>query len=206
MLLALVAGLLGLLAASRTWVTADVTDALAGRLHLRLTGRQVAPVVPAVSVVLLAAGVAALLARRLGRAVTGLVLVLGGAACAAAALSAVRAPQGAVAVAVARATGRSGGGASAPGASLAVSAWPWLAVVAGAAAVVAGAFVVVGARRWAEPSERFEAPAGAPAEAPSQVESQVESRSKRPEGGGGGADAEPADAWDALSRGEDPTR
>jgi uncharacterized membrane protein (TIGR02234 family) len=221
-LLALLAGLLGLLAASRTWVTADVSDALAGRLHLRLSGRQVAPVVPAVSVVLLAAGVSVLLARRIGRVVTGLVLVLAGSACAAAAFSAIRAPRGAVAAEVGRATGRSGAGSVGSGASVAVSPWPWLAVVAGVAAVVAGALVVLGARRWAAPSDRFEAPAGAPASsagssgapasdaastaAPAQAPSGPESPGERPECEAAGDAAEPADAWDALSRGEDPTR
>ncbi|HKG52291.1 MAG TPA: Trp biosynthesis-associated membrane protein [Actinomycetales bacterium] len=236
MLLALVAGLLGLLSASRTWVTADVTDALAGRLQLRLSGRQVAPVVPAVSVVLLAAGVSVLLARRLGRVVTGLVLVLAGAAGAAAAVSAARAPEAAVAAELARATGRSAVGPAGAGASVAVTPWPWLAVVAGLAAVVAGAFVVLRARRWAAPSDRFEVPAaaaeGRPAETtPPSADRPVSDGVAEATGAAGAAalgsaagpagatgvdsasgsaaadsTAEPADAWDALSRGEDPTR
>jgi uncharacterized membrane protein (TIGR02234 family) len=236
-LLALVAGLLGLLSASRTWAAADVTDVLAGQLRLRLSGRQVAPVVPAVSVVLLAAGAAVLLARRLGRGVAGLVLVLAGALCAAAAVSAARTPGAAVAAEVARATGRSAG----PQVAVTTTAWPWLAVAAGVLAVVAGALVVVGARRWSAPSQRFEVPAAASAEGASVSDmsaggtspsdaavgagaQRVPSGPSLPSGAAGAAPAvdrpttpseprtstplgpEPADAWDALSRGEDPTR
>ena len=221
-LLALVAGLLGLLAASRTWVAADVTDALAGRLQLRLSGRQVAPVVPAVSVVLLAAGAAVLLARRLGRALAGLVLVLAGAACAVAALSAARTPGTAVAAEVGRATGRSAG----PHVTVSTTGWPWLAVAAGGVAVLAGVLVVVGGRRWSAPSDRFESPAvvsdGAAPDAPGAgvaagppassasaptlaVPGRQEPQAAQP-GTATADDQEPADAWDALSRGEDPTR
>jgi uncharacterized membrane protein (TIGR02234 family) len=202
--LALVAGVLGLLAASRTWVTAELTDVLAGRVQLRLTGARLAPVVPAVSLVLLAAGAAVLLARRLGRAVAGLVLVLAGAVCGAAAVAAARSPQAALGAEAARVTGRSAG----PPATFGTTAWPWLAVVAGVLAVLAGALVVVGTRRWVAPSDRFEAPGAGPAPAAAAA------GRGSPDGGGpavepagtAGSAVEPADAWDALNRGEDPTR
>jgi uncharacterized membrane protein (TIGR02234 family) len=220
--LALAAGVLGLLAASRTWVTADLSDALARRVQLRLTGARLAPVVPAVSLVLLAAGAAVLLARRLGRAVAGLVLVLAGAACAAAAVTAARSPQSALGVEAARVTGRSAG----PQGIFATTSWPWLAVVAGGLAVLAGALVVVGARRWTVASDRFEAPVAADGRSvggPSGIEPAVggggaaagpaadaePAEAQRPDAGPAdvqGREAEPADVWDALSRGEDPTR
>ena len=224
--LALGAGVLGFLAASRTWVTADLDDVLAGRLHLNLDGAKVAPVVPAVSLVLLAAGAAVLLARRVGRAVAGLVLVAAGATGAAAAVSATRAPGAAVSAELARATGRSTGSQ----AVVATTAWPWLAVLAGVLAVVAGVLVVVGSRRWVAPSDRFEVPVGVPepgsASPRSSAVTEDAARPAQPAGPAGAAeglraagtsapghaaggvrpDPEPADVWDALNRGEDPTR
>ena len=226
--LALAAGVLGFLATSRTWVTADLDDVLAGRLHLSLDGAKVAPVVPAVSLVLLAAGAAVLLAGRLGRAVAGLVLVVAGATGAAAAVAAARAPGAAVSAELAKATGRSSG----LQAAVATTAWPWLAVLAGVLGVVAGVLVVLGARRWAAPSDRFEVPAGvanpgasSPAD-PGSSSTADPARPAQPAGPAGSADRprpagpaaaadpddaghsapEPADVWDALNRGEDPTR
>jgi uncharacterized membrane protein (TIGR02234 family) len=218
--LALAAGVLGFLATSRTWVTADLDDVLAGQLHLSLDGAKVAPVVPAVSLVLLAAGAAVLLARRLGRAVAGLVLVVAGATGAAAAVSAARAPGAAVSAELAQATGRSSG----LQAVVATTAWPWLAVLAGALGVVAGVLVVLGTRRWAAPSDRFEVPAGvadpgssgsAQSAGPAQPTGPASSADRPAPAGPAGAadpgdagrsDPEPADVWDALNRGDDLTR
>jgi uncharacterized membrane protein (TIGR02234 family) len=209
--LALAAGVLGFLATSRTWVTADLDDVLAGQLHLSLDGAKVAPVVPAVSLVLLAAGAAVLLARRLGRVIAGLVLVVAGATGAAAAVSAARAPGAAVSAELARATGRSSG----VQAAVATTAWPWLAVVAGVLGVVAGVLVVLGARRWAAPSDRFEVPAGVadpgssgPAEPARPADAARPAERARPgePGDADRPDLEPADVWDALNRGDDLTR
>ncbi len=56
--------------------------------------------------------------------------------------------------------------------------WPAAMVVGGVAAFVAGGLAVIRGRRWSGMGARYDAP---------------------------GSAAEPADAWDALDRGEDPT-
>ena len=180
-LLALTGGALGLLAASRPWVHAVVLDPVLGRTAVTASGRQAAPVVPAVALVALAGGVALLLARTLGRRVAGLLLVLAGAAEIAAASSAVRSPEAGVSDLVARAVGAVG----AADVRVTVTGWPWLAVASGVLVALAGVLTVLRARHWAVRASRYDAPA--------EVSAPVQ-------------DGEGPDTWDALSRGEDPTR
>ncbi|GAB3598800.1 hypothetical protein GCM10027446_29950 [Angustibacter peucedani] len=182
-LLALLGAVLGLLSASRPWVHALVDDPVLGRTTVTASGRQAAPVVPAVALVALAGGVALLLARTLGRRVAGALLVLAGAAGAAATVSTVRSPSGGVADLVGRALGTVG----TRDAQLDVTAWPWLALAGAVCVVLAGCLAVLRARVWAAPRTRFEAPVAGSVEA---------------------AEAAPAaaDPWDALTRGDDPTR
>jgi hypothetical protein len=67
------------------------------------------------------------------------------------------------------------------------TSWPWLAVVAAAPVVLAGATTVVRGRGWSGLSARYDAP------------------SDQTGSTGSTAPTEPDVAWDALSRGEDPT-
>ncbi|WP_426566927.1 Trp biosynthesis-associated membrane protein [Angustibacter sp. McL0619] len=184
--LAMVGGALGLLAASRPWVHAVVQDPVLGRTSVTASGRQAAAVVPAVALVALAGGVALLLARTLGRRVAGLLLVLAGAAQLAAALAVVRSPESGVSDVVARAVGAVG----TTDVHVQVTGWPWLAVASGVLVAAAGALAVLRARHWEVRTTRYDPPGppGSPAEDPA------------PE------DAAAPDTWDALSRGEDPTR
>jgi uncharacterized membrane protein (TIGR02234 family) len=184
--LALAGGALGLLSASRPWVHAVVQDPVLGRTTVTASGRQAAAVVPAVALVALAGGVALLLARTLGRRVAGIVLVLAGAAEVAATIGAIRSPKAGVSDLVARAVGAVG----TTDVSVQVTGWPWLAVAGGVLVVLAGALAVLRARHWDVRSSRYEPPAEA---------------STGPEDGGAPEDGAP-DTWDALSRGEDPTR
>jgi uncharacterized membrane protein (TIGR02234 family) len=203
------AGLM-LLAVSRTWVHAVADDPLVGRLAVDATGRQAAPVVAAVALVALAGAVAVLTLRTLGRLVAGLLLVLAAGAAGAAAWGVARTPSDALRSVLSDATGRSGG--TLPVARHTV--WPWVAV-AGAVLVLLGAVVAVArARRWSGLSAKYDAPLP-PAGASSTR------RQPAPEGtdvGERGADAPdadtatgtstnpgPADPWEQLSRGEDPT-
>lgn len=62
--------------------------------------------------------------------------------------------------------------------------WPVVAVAGGLLLVLAGLLVVVRGRRWASMSSRYDAPSGSPARPASQE----------------------AALWEALDRGEDPTR
>lgn len=174
----LVGAALTLLSTSRTWVNASLDDPVVGRVVVAASGRQAAPVVPAIALVALAGGVALLLARVIGRRVTGLLLVLAGAAGVAATVSLQRVPTSGVADLVTKAVGVSGSSPTA----VDVTFWPWLALVGCVLTAAGGAVAVLRAGGWSAPRGRYEAP--------------------------GTAESEPAEAdatWDALSRGEDPT-
>jgi uncharacterized membrane protein (TIGR02234 family) len=179
--LALLGGGLGLLAASRPWVHAVVLDPVLGRTAVTASGRQAAAVVPAVALVALAGGIALLLARTVGRLVTGLLLVVAGAAQVAATVGILRSPRPAVEELVGRAMGAVG----ASDVQVSLTGWPWLAVVSGVLVAAAGVWTVLRARSWSGPTSRYDAPSA---------------RADHT-----GTD-DPPDTWDALSRGEDPTR
>ena len=176
---ALLGAALTLLSTSRAWVRAAVDDPVVGHVAVAASGRQAAPVVPAVALVALAGGAALLLARTVGRRVAGLLLVLAGAAGVAATVTLLRVPESGVADLVTKAVGVTG---RAP-ASVDVSGWPWFAVAGCALVVVGGAVAVLRAGRWVRRADRFEAPGAQPVD-----------------------DGDPGTTWDALSRGEDPTR
>jgi uncharacterized membrane protein (TIGR02234 family) len=186
--LSLLGAALGLLAASQAWVHATVDDPVLGHTTVTASGRQAAPVVPAVALVALAGGVALLLARTLGRRVAGLLLVLAGAAMAAAAVTVVRSPAGGVGDLVGRAVGTVGGA----DAVTRLTWWPWLAVAGGVACFAGGALAVVRARGWAASRSRYDAPG-------EQLVAETGPETAP-------ADDDPGATWDALSRGEDPTR
>lgn len=177
--LSLTGAAVALLAGSRTWVTATLDDPVLGHTSVAVSGRQAAAVVPAVALVALAGAVALLLARQVGRRVAGLLLVLAGAAAVAATTTLLRSPQSGVRDAV----GRTLGAVGAPDAATSVSGWPWLAVVGGVLVAAGGALATLRAGRWQLPTARYDSPT-AVASSPS---------------------ADPGAAWDALSRGEDPT-
>jgi len=171
----------GFVSAARPWVVAGVAD-LSAVQTLRATGRQVAGVVPAVALVALAGSVAVLTTRRVGQVVTGTLLVLAGAASATTSVAVLRAPAGAISGVVTAATARTG----VADVTASVTAWPWAGVLSGALIAAGGALAVVRSRSWGGLSARYEAPA-APTTAPVP-------------------DDDPGLTWDALTRGEDPTR
>jgi uncharacterized membrane protein (TIGR02234 family) len=205
----LILGALGaaviLLTASRPWATVHLHDAVAGAATLRPAGRSVAPVVPAAGLVALAASVAAVTMRTVGRFVAGLLLVLAGGAVAAASVGVARHPLTGATDAIRAATGRTGDVTTT--ATAAASIWPWIAALAAVPLVLAGATAIVRGRAWSGLSSRYDAPvtaagSGAPvAAAASSTGDEADA--------GAAVDArdpvDPVDAWDAVSRGEDPT-
>jgi uncharacterized membrane protein (TIGR02234 family) len=175
--LVLAGAALAVLAASRDWVTQQVTD-VPGVERVTASGGQAAPAVQALAVVAGAVAVVLLIAGRLVTRLAGIVAVLAGAGIVAAAVAVAADPRQAAAAAVPAATGRAGPLAGA--ASL--SAWIWLALLGGLVVVAGGLLAAVRGGRWAVPGRRFET-------------------------GTRAADGDDAvAAWDALSRGEDPTR
>ena len=177
--LVVLGALLGFLAASRPWALVVVPDPIAERT-LGVSGREAAGVVPAVALVALAGAVAVLTTRRVGRAVAGTLLVLAGATAAAGSIAVLRTPASAVDQVVVAATGRTG----VSGVTASVTAWPWVGVTSGVLIALGGCVAVLRARSWGGLSARYETPAR---------ESSV-------------PDEDPGQVWDALSRGEDPTR
>lgn len=183
----LVLAALTALTALPTWFTARGAEALHGTVDVTVAGTDAAPGVLAAALVLAASGVAVALVGRLGRWVVAVVVAAAGVLVVASSLAAVRDPAAAVHEAVAQATGVGhlvGG--------IATSAWPWLAVAAGVLDALAGVWLVRVSRAWAGPSRRHEA-------APDAAQG---ARAAAPD------DTQPADgrtAWDALSRGDDPT-
>jgi hypothetical protein len=181
-------------AGTRVWVRAVVQDPTGARV-IPGTGRQVVPVVPSLALVALAGAVVVLLGSRWTRLAAAAVLTLAGAAAAGAAVQSALVPQTTVAPVVAERTGRQDGGAIV---SARTTSWAWLAGGAGALVGLGGLGVAVSTL----PRAHRRHPGGTLPEA---------ARPARPppDLGAAGTDPSPppapAEAWDALSRGHDPT-
>src|SRR5699024_2983693 len=141
-------------------------------------GAEAAPAVLALALVAIAASLATSLPSAWLRFVTGPVLVLTGGGAALAALGVVRDPSAAAGSAVASATGVLGSGLEAD-----ATAWPLLTLVPALAVAAVGVLVLVAGGSWPR-RDRYRSAAVAVAADPSE---------------------DPAAAWDALTRGEDPS-
>jgi uncharacterized membrane protein (TIGR02234 family) len=188
-LVGIVLGAAALLASTATWVRAETSSAVDATVPLTATGVQAAPGVGAGGLVVVAAALALAIGGLWGRRLAAAGIVLGGAIVVVSCVTAVSAPeasvlraaQDAVGVAVLTAPAR-------------VSAVPWVALVLGAACVVLGLAALVLGRQWGGAGSRHErvaTPAPATPDGPGPAE-------------GTRQDDEHA-AWDALTRGEDPT-
>jgi uncharacterized membrane protein (TIGR02234 family) len=199
---AAVAGALALVSGGQAWaeVTAERQAPLPPVVAV-LSGADAAPLVPAMGLVLLAAAVALLAVRSLGRVVVGLLMAVAGGVLA---WSGVRALTGALDAAVA--------GIPAGGTTTDVTAvWPVLAAVAGVLGAATGLLVVLRGRSWPGMGRRYERGAGAaatgtpatgtPATGTSATGTPAADTPARTE-----TDEDRAQsAWKALDRGEDPT-
>ena len=145
-----VAGLLLLFAAGRTWGSATVGSDGGARQHVSVTGHGVASALPALGLALLALAVAMLAANGVLRRVAGLLVVTVGAAALAVAIRARGDVGHALAARMFASRAASVGGARAN--------WWLLAAVAGALGVAAGAAVVLGAGRRTGLGARYDAP------------------------------------------------
>jgi len=163
-----------------TWFVAHGTEALHGTVDVRVSGTDAAPAVLAAALVLAASALAAALVGRVGRWAVALVVVVAGLLVVGSTIAVVRDPVAAVHEAVAHATG-----VGQLVGDVSTTAWPWVAVALGVVGALAGAWLPWAARSWARPSRRHEQAARV---AP-----------------GGDERPDERTAWDALSRGEDPT-
>ncbi len=179
------------LAAGRTWVTAAPSD-VPGVATVPVAGSQVAPAASALALTAAAAAVALLVTGRIGRRLAAGVLLLAGVGVVVTAVLVVADPAGAAQGAVASATGRTGG--ALPPTTL--SGWVWLALAAGLLIAGCGAYGLLRAARWPAPGRRFETASGGAGPAPVAGSGATATAPQAPDTIG---------AWDALSRGDDPT-
>lgn len=184
--LCLAGAALVLLAAGRPWARAVVAEAGLPRVSLAPSGRAAGSVAGALGLVGLAGVVALAATRRTGRVLTGAVLLLAGAGVVTDGVARAGRPAGSLRAAAAAAAGIS----DPQLAGVAATGWPWASVAGGVLLLAAGVLTVARGRRWAVLSARYDAPDARPA-------------AGQPAGPG----REPEVVlWDALDRGDDPTR
>jgi uncharacterized membrane protein (TIGR02234 family) len=189
------AGALALSTASQRWLEVTITrqPPLPPAAQV-LTGSQVAALVPACGLLLLAAAVAVIAVRGLGRAAVGLLVVLAGGVLGWSGLRALTGGLGAAAADVSDVVGLGDARLS----SSVVATWPALTVAAGLLSVLAGLLVMLRGPHWPGMGRRYER-TGTPA-AGAAAGTQRAHRT-RPET----AEDRHQAAWKALDRGEDPT-
>ncbi len=173
----LIAGL-ALLAWTQTWF--ELT--LDGGKSLTVSGQSAAPAISALGLASLALVGALSIAGRGVRIALGIVEAAIGIALVATAIGALTGPVAASATVITAATAVSGPESlAALVTSIAVTPWPWVAVVAGVLTVADGIAVLVTGPRWPGPTRKYEAAASTDS-------------------------GTPVGAWDSLSDGADPTR
>ena len=172
-------------AASRTWLSATVESKGLPSDLVEVTGTQTQPIIPALGLVIAAAGLAILATRGRLRQIVGALTILAGVTVVIVVLAGGDTRAASLSDAVEQSTAFTGGNTP-PTDEHAI--WLWTVAPAAVVATALGALAVVAGRSWPSMSRRYEAP-GRP-------------RDGRP------VDlhrAEGADLWKALDEGEDPT-
>ncbi|MEJ5915704.1 Trp biosynthesis-associated membrane protein [Pseudokineococcus sp. 1T1Z-3] len=220
-------GVLVLVSSALVWTRAVVAGPFAGAVEVTATGAGASPLVPALGLVVLAGAGAASTTRRVGTPVAAGGVAVAGVGVAVAAAGVLRDPLGATAAEVGDVLGVTGASVTAADATATGTGWPVVAVVLGVAVAVLGAAAALASRGWAS-GRRFEAPAAAAGDDHGGLRARGEDPAARatargsagtvgdaPAGGVPGPPdpaaerlrrrGEAFDAWDSLSRGEDPT-
>ena len=161
-----------------TWVEASAPDLAGTPQAIAVGGADAAPAVLALALAALAAALATSLSSRWVRFLTGPVMIAAGLGAGLSSLGPVRAPDRAALAAVAESTGVVGAEVTAT-----ATTWPLLALVPALAVVLMGVIVLVVGGSWSVGSRYRSAAVTATAD-PAE---------------------DPAAAWDALTRGEDPS-
>lgn len=191
-LLAAACALVLLVAAGRPWLTSTAPDPVLGTSRLEVTGGQVSPVLVAVAVLALACVLAALLGSRALRLIAGAGLMVAGALALGSTLVVMLDPVPAVEAALSARTARTG--ASGQVSQAQPTLWPWVGGAVAAAMVV---LAILGLATSGTPAVERAVSAGDRARPAGQAAATQADRAP---------DAAPGhDAWDRLSRGEDPT-
>lgn len=184
-LVVLLGGVLALIGATQTWVTATGFDAT----HIdrvTVSGQETSPVITAMALVAIAAGAALSIARTIGRWIVAIVTILAAITTGGATIAVIANPLAAVAVKIAETTGTTG--VTEQTAQLEVSVLPWLSIIGAVIMLIGGIMALVVGGRW---------PVG------KTKKYDIGEQQSQPGAQQGRLDE--IDTWDELSRGEDPT-
>lgn len=181
-LLLLVLGAASLASAAPVWLRTSGATALAERVDVAVTGTTAAPGVSAAALVVVAAGLALGLVGRVARWLALGVVAAAGLVVAGSALGVILSPGSAARTAVAEATG-----VVATPEEVDVTLLPYVTVALGLAVLAAAAWAAVARVEWTRSARRFET---RPQETRTDETSPPDDEQ---------------DAWDALTRGTDPT-
>lgn len=181
-LIVLLGGVLALIGATQTWVTATGF----GATHIdsvQVSGQEASPVITAMALVTIAAGAALSIARTVGRWVIGIVVILAAITLGGVTITIMTNPLDAVALKIAETTGT-----NEPVAQLELSVLPWLTLVGAVIALAGGIIALVVGRRWPiGKTKKYD------------IGQQQSHRAAQDN------ELDEIDTWDELSRGEDPT-
>lgn len=183
----LVAGAIGIISSTQTWL--DVTLNQGSGEPLPVPGASAIPVLAPLSLAVLALGTALSITGIVLRYAFGvLAILIGGVLAYLTGVVAFTSPTASVASTVTEATGQSGLVAvAALVTSLTQTPWPIVTLVGWVLLVAAGVFVLATARTWRRSGRKYQTDA--------------ESHQASPEAG----PLDAIDSWDGLSRGADPT-
>lgn len=167
---------------TQTWLAVTLPQEAVQTPAIAVAGSDAATAVTAFALVALAAALAVSIAGTVARWIIAVLVAVAGGAIAVSSAGVAADPASAAAPAIGDALGVTGR----EGASVSVTAMPWVAVVAGVLLVACAAWIVVAGRHW-RAARRYE---------------------KSASSGTGPTDqnADEIDSWDTLTRGEDPTR
>ena len=182
-LILLLGGVLALIGATQTWVTATGFEA-AHLDSVQLSGQEASPVITAMALVAIAAGAALSIARKIGRWIVGVVTILAAVTMGWTTISVLINPLDTVAVKISETTGTTA--INDVVAQLDVSVLPWLTVLGAVIVIVGGLIALMVGGRW---------PVG-------KTKKYDVGEQAQPTGTG---QLDEIDTWDELSRGEDPT-
>lgn len=171
---------------TQTWLSVTLPQTAVQTPSIQVPGSDAATAVTAFALVGLAAGLAASIAGRVARWVIAVILIVAGAGIVLSSVAVPTDPVGSAAPAIGEALGVT----SQSGASVAVTAMPWLAGMAGLLLVLCAVWLIVVGRGW---------------RAARRYENRTKSPSSRSKPAQTDTNADEIDSWDSLSRGEDPT-
>lgn len=169
-----------LTAVGRTWAEGT----LPAKMEISVTGSAISGLPSGLTLAAMAAAVAVFAVRGGGRIVVGLLATLAGLGVAIGSALGAR-DTSALDAEAARKLALVSAQAGSPG----HTAWPWVALVGGVLLALAGLLTVRSGRHWPAMGARYEAPAG-----------KAKAGRRPPQAAG-----TPAELWQALDRGEDPT-